>query len=154
MTTAEDDLLYCLLHDVRLGRSLAQIIDPSWLDTRVIAGRILAKVIAEISADGSLSSAEMEDLLDEDEERFVFQKILFQEYEQDPDQNILDLANHCISAMFIRHSRSAEKNLLRNLQSNTSTTLTTTELRNQLKGIRISRNSPPQIFDNELEPQP
>ena len=154
LTTAEDDLLYCLLHDVRLGRSLAQIIDPSWLDTRVIAGRILAKVIAEISADGSLSSAEMEDLLDEDEERFVFQKILFQEYEQDPDQNILDLANHCISAMFIRHSRSAEKNLLRNLQSNTSTTLTTTELRNQLKEIRISRNSPPQIFDNELEPQP
>ena len=36
LTTAEDDLLYCLLHDVRLGRSLAQIIDPSWLDTKVI----------------------------------------------------------------------------------------------------------------------
>ncbi len=154
LTTAEDDLIYCLLHDVRLGRSLAQIINPSWLDTKVTAGRILAKVIAEISADGPLSTAEMENLLEEDDERFLFQNILFQEHDADPDQNILDLANHCISAMFIRHSRSAEKDLLRNLQVNSSTTLSNTELRNQLKEIRISRKSPPQIFENELEPIP
>ena len=33
LTTAEDDLLYCLLHDVRL-KILAQIIDPSCLTQR------------------------------------------------------------------------------------------------------------------------
>ena len=54
LTTAEDDLLYCLLHDVRLGNSVAQVIEPSWLDTKVVAGHILAKVLAEIKADGLL----------------------------------------------------------------------------------------------------
>jgi hypothetical protein len=154
LTTAEDDLLYCLLHDVRLGRSLAQIIDPSWLDTKVVAGRILGKVIAEISADGPLSISEMEELLEEDDERFLFQSILFQENEDDPDQNITELANHCISALFVRQSRFAEKNLLNNLQENTPTSLSTDDLRTQLKEIRISRKSPPQIFDTELEPKP
>jgi DNA primase len=154
LTTAEDDLLYCLLHDVRLGRSLAQIINPSWLDTKVVAGRILGKVIAEISADGPLSISEMEELLEEDDERFLFQSILFQENEDDPDQNITELANHCISALFVRQSRFAEKNLLNNLQENTPTSLSTDDLRTQLKEIRISRKSPPQIFDTELEPKP
>ena len=154
LTTAEDDLLYCLLHDVRLGRSLAQIIDPSWLDTKVVAGRILGKVIAEISADGPLSISEMEELLEEDDERFLFQSIIFQENEEDPDQNIIELANHCISALFVRQSRFAEKNLLKNLQENTPTSLSTDDLRTQLKEIRISRKSPPQIFDTELEPKP
>ena len=154
LTTAEDDLLYCLLHDVRLGRSLAQILDPSWLDTKVIAGRILGKVIAEISADGPLSISEMEELLEEDDERFLFQSIIFQENEEDPDQNIIELANHCISALFVRQSRFAEKNLLNNLQENSSTSLSTDDLRTQLKEIRISRKSPPKIFDTELEPKP
>ena len=30
----EDDLLYCLLHDVRLGNSLAQVIEPRGLTQR------------------------------------------------------------------------------------------------------------------------
>ena len=134
--------------------TLAQIIDPSWLDTKVVAGRILGKVIAEISADGLLSISEMEELLEEDDERFLFQSIIFQENEEDPDQNIIELANHCISALFVRQSRFAEKNLLNNLQENTPTSLSTDDLRTQLKEIRISRKSPPQIFDTELEPKP
>ena len=65
LTTAEDDLLYCLLHDASLGHSLAQVIDPSWLDTKVVAGRILSKILAEIQADGPIKNSQMEDLLEE-----------------------------------------------------------------------------------------
>jgi hypothetical protein len=56
--------------------------------------------------------------------------------------------------LFVRQSRFAEKNLLNNLQENTPTSLSTDDLRTQLKEIRISRKSPPQIFDTELEPKP
>ena len=99
LTTAEDDLLYCLLHDVRLGNSLAQVIEPSWLDTKVVAGHILGKVLAEIAADGPLSVAEMEELLEEDQERFLFQNLLFQN--SDDESDLVDLANQCISALFV-----------------------------------------------------
>ena len=114
--------------------------------TQRFAGRILGKVIAEISADGPLSISEMEELLEEDDERFLFQSIIFQENEEDPDQNIIELANHCISALFVRQSRFAEKNLLNNLQENNPTSLSTDDLRTKLKEIRISRKSPPKIL--------
>ena len=154
LTTAEDDLLYCLLHDVRLGRSLAQIIDPSWLDTKVIAGRILSKILAEVLADGSLSSAEMEELLESDDERFHFQSLLFHESDEESDRELLELANHCIAALFSRHSRISEKNLLNKIQQQEPSKISTSEIRIKLKELRVSRKSPPQISDIELEPNP
>lgn len=153
LTTAEDDLLYCLLHDVRLGSSLAQIIDPSWLDTKVTAGRILGKILAEILADGPLDGNEMEELLESDDERFIFQNLLFQETEEGNDTSVMETANHCISALFAKSSRKAEKKLLSSLNNPNLENPSTTELRSQLKLIRNSRNSPPQIAENELDPK-
>ena len=146
LTTAEDDLLYCLLHDVRLGNSLAQVIEPSWLDTKVVAGRILAKILAEMLADGPLDVSEMQDILEEDEERFIFQNLLYQEPSDDPDYDLINLANQCVSALFLRFTRKSEKILLHKLRETDSNTYNTNELRTQLKEIRISRKSPPQIL--------
>ena len=154
MTTAEDDLLYCLLHDVRLGRSLAQIIDPSWLDTKVVAGRILAKIFAEVLADGSLNTSEMEELLETDEERFHFQSLLFQESDDDSEKEILEISNHCIAVIFSRFSRILEKDLLENLKNFETTSTSNVEIRTKLKEIRTSRKSPPKISEIELEPIP
>ena len=154
LTTAEDDLLYCLLHDVRLGRSLAQIIDPSWLDTKVVAGRILAKIFAEVLADGSLKTSEMEELLETDEERFHFQSLLFQESDDDSEKEILEISNHCIAVIFSRFSRILEKDLLENLKNFETTSTSNVEIRTKLKEIRTSRKSPPQISEIELEPIP
>ena len=139
MTTAEDDLLYCLLHDVRLGSSLAQIIDPSWLDTKVVAGRILAKILAEVLADGSLDSLEMEELLESDDERFHFQSLLFQESDENSDKEILELANHCIAAIFSRFSRIWKKTF-RKSQNFETTSTSNSEIRTKLKEIRTSEN--------------
>jgi DNA primase len=153
LTTAEDDLLYCLLHDVRLGSSLSQIIDPSWLDTKVTAGRILAKILAEILADGPLESSEMEELLEADSERFVFQNLLFQESEEESDTAIMDTANHCIAALFAKNSRKSEKILLSKLQELNHNSSSNTELRAQLKEIRSCRKNPPKILETELDPK-
>ena len=138
------------MHDVRLGRSLAQIIDPSWLDTKVVAGRILAKILAEIHADSSLSSNEMEELLENDDERFVFQNLLFQETDHETQKEILELANHCIAVLFSKYSRRSEKKLLNNLQESNSSTISMTAIRTQLKELRTSRQSPPKILETEI----
>ncbi|HAD20974.1 MAG TPA: DNA primase [Opitutae bacterium] len=146
LTTAEDDLLYCLLHDVRLGNSLAQVIEPSWLDTKVIAGHILAKLLAEITADGPLNVPEMEELLEDDQERFLFQNLLYQN--SDDETDLVDLANQCISAFVKRSSRKTEKKLLHAMQDESSNS---SELRIKLKEIRSSQTNPPQILETELE---
>ena len=76
------------MHDASLGHSLAQVIDPSWLDTKVVAGRILSKILAEIHADGPIKNSQMEDLLEEDDERFVFQNLLYQEHTDEEDSDL------------------------------------------------------------------
>ena len=149
LTTAEDDLLYCLLHDVRLGNSVAQVIEPSWLDTKVVAGHILAKVLAEIKADGLLEVAEMEELLENDQERFLFQNLLYQDTEDEID--LLELANHCISVLFTKHSRKTEKEIFIVLQNEEPSPDLSENLRRQLKEIRNLRNTPPRIANTELE---
>ena len=71
MTTAEDDLLFCILHDKRVASPLAQIFDPTWLNLDVPAGRILAKIISEIKADGPIDENRMEEFLEDDTERNI-----------------------------------------------------------------------------------
>ena len=149
LTTAEDDLLYCLLHDVRLGNSVAQVIEPSWLDTKVIAGHILAKLLAEIKADGLLKVSEMEELLENDQERFLFQNLLYQDTEDEID--LVELANHCISVLFTKHSRKTEKEIFIVLQNEEPSPDLSENLRRQLKEIRNLRNTPPRIANTELE---
>ena len=149
LTTAEDDLLYCLLHDVRLGNSVAQVIEPSWLDTKVVAGHILAKVLAEIKADGLLKVSEMEELLENDQERFLFQNLLYQDTEDEID--LVELANHCISVLFTKHSRKTEKEIFIVLQNEEPSPDLSEKLRTQLKEIRNLRNTPPRIANTELE---
>ena len=142
------------MHDVRLGNSLAQVIEPSWLDTKVVAGRILAKIFAEVLADGSLKTPEMEELLETDEERFHFQSLLFQKSDDDSEKEILEISNHCIAAIFSRFYRILEKDLLENLKNFETTSTSNSEIRTKLKEIRTSRKSPPQISEIELEPIP
>ena len=105
-------------------------------------------------ADGSLDSLEMEELLESDDERFHFQSLLFQESDENSDKEILELANHCIAALFSRFSRILEKDLLNTLQNPESTSISTSDLRTKLKDIRTSRKSPPKISEIELEPIP
>ena len=149
LTTAEDDLLYCLLHDARLGCSLAQIIDPSWLDNKVVAGRILAKLLAEIKADGPMVTTQLEELLESDDERFLFQNLLYQDTSSDQeDDGLADIANQCIGALFLRSSKKSELELLSSLHNPSQDSQLISESRLKLKEIRNSRLSPPQIFAN------
>ncbi len=59
----------------RLPKFLIQL----WLNLNVPAGRILAKIMAEIKADGPVETNRMEEFLEDDTERNVFQHNLFQE---------------------------------------------------------------------------
>ena len=102
------------MHDVRLGNSVAQVIEPSWLDTRSLLGTS-RKNAREIKADGLLKVSEMEELLENDQERFLFQNLLYQDTEDEID--LVELANHCISVLFTKHSRKTEKEIFIVLQN-------------------------------------
>ena len=82
MTTAEDDLLFVLLHDNRVASPLAHIFDPSWLDLKVPSGRVLAKILAETKADGPVEPNRIEEFLEDEDERAAYQNHLYQDVDE------------------------------------------------------------------------
>ena len=80
LTSAEDDLLFCLLHDNRVASPLAQIFDPTWLNLNIPAGRVLAKIMAEIKADGPVEPKRMKHSLKMTAKEMFFIKIFFKKF--------------------------------------------------------------------------
>jgi DNA primase len=145
LTTAEDDLLFCLLHDNRVASPLAQIFDPTWLNLNVPAGRILAKIMAEIKADGPVETNRMEEFLEDDTERNVFQHNLFQEVSSFDENSFLQHANECLLALFIRFIKQQEKKILQDLGKPTQEQDSTNHLHAKLLQLRKYRKNPPQL---------
>ena len=145
LTTAEDDLLFCLLHDNRVASPLAQIFDPTWLNLDIPAGRILAKIMAEIKADGPVEANRMEEFLEDDLERTAFQNNLFQEVSSFDENSFLQHTNECLLALFIRSIKQKEKKILEHLDKPTDRNDSINSLRTQLQQLRTNRKNPPKL---------
>ena len=143
LTNVEDDLLFILLHDDRIAVPLAYLVEPKWLNIQTISGRILAKILAEINADGPIDVGRMQDFLEDDIERKVFHQTLYRQTEQE-SENFIQLANECLSVLFLRSSKEREEKIRSRLKHSEKESALT-ELRNELKEIRKLRNSPPTL---------
>ena len=144
LTNVEDDLLFILLHDDRIAGPLAYLIEPSWLNLQTTAGTILAKIFAEVNADGPMDFRRMEDFLENDQERKVFHHCLYKDHGDEEKDIFLQLANECLSVLFLRSSKEREDKIRAHLRT-AEENATLMELRNELKEIRKLRNSPPTL---------
>ena len=144
LTNVEDDLLFILLHDDRIAGPLAYLIEPSWLNLHTTAGTILAKIFAEVNADGPMDFRRMEDFLENDQERKVFHHCLYKDHGDEEKDTFLQLANECLSVLFLRSSKEREEKIRAHLRA-AEENATLMELRNELKEIRKLRNSPPTL---------
>jgi DNA primase len=144
LTIVEEDLLFVLLHDDRLASPLASTLDISWVDTRPIPGRILAKILSETSAEGAnLSNAQIEDLLEDDQERNAYHRLLIQEIEGGDPELPLRLARQCVQVLFMRNLKQQEEIILKQLTDAEDQPEKLKELSQAIRSIRQKKNSPP-----------
>ena len=144
LTIAEEDLLFVLLHDDRLASPLAHTLDISWVDSRPVSGRILAKILSETHAEGSpLTRSQIEDLLEDDEERDLFHRLVFQEINQSEPGLLLRLARQCVSVLFLRHIKAKETEILSVLNRVEDNSDTVQKLSKELQTLRKLRLNPP-----------
>jgi hypothetical protein len=134
------------LHDNRVASPLAQIFDPTWLNLNIPAGRVLAKIIAEIKADGPIEPNRMEEFLEDDTERSVFQQNLFQEVSSFDDNSFLQHANECLLALFIRFIKNKEKQILEDLRNRDKKEQSSNNLHSKLLQLRKHRENPPKLI--------
>ena len=146
LTIVEEDLLFVLLHDDRLASPLAHTLDMSWVDLRPISGRILAKILSETLAEGSCPTrAQIEELLEEDEERDLFYRLVIQEIDQSEPGLLLRLARQCVSVLFIRHLKLQEDNIFTQLKKAEDNPQKLKQLSQELRAIRQKKTNPPPL---------
>ncbi len=146
LTIVEEDLLYVLLHDDRLASPLANTLDISWVDPHPVSGRILAKILSEtIAENGTLSRSQIEDLLEDDQERDVYHNLLFQEITEDEPGLLLRLAHQCVTVLFMRHLKKQEEAIFDQLKEAENEPEKLNELSKKLRSIRQQRTLPPSL---------
>jgi hypothetical protein len=149
LTIVEDDLLYAVLHDDRLASPLAQILDLALLDLESTSGRILAKILSEVRAEGFSSINQLEELLENDRERSTFQRFLFLDASSHEDIFLPQLVNQCLSVLHFRQTKRFEQSILEQIKDCVDDADKIKALRSQLKKIRSNRNSPPVLILSE-----
>ena len=146
LTIVEEDLLFVLLHDDRLASPLAHTLDMSWVDLRPISGQILAKILSETLAEGSgPTRAQIEELLENDEERDLFYRLVIQEIDQSEPGLLLRLARQCVSVLFLRYLKLQEDKIFTQLKKAEDNPKKLKQLSQELRAIRQKKANPPPL---------
>ncbi len=146
LTTAEDDLLFCILHDKRVASPLAQIFDLTWLNLEIPAGRILAKIMAETKADGPVPENRIVDFLEDDMERTAYHQNYYQEVSSFDENSFLQHTNECLLAIFIRFIKQQERKILLSLRDKQQNKDQSNGLHLKLQKLRQHRQNPPKLI--------
>jgi DNA primase len=89
--TPEQDLLLLVLHREDLGKALSAVLPHEWVDTRVPAGVLLNRFMAEFEHDSWPGRDHLEGLLEAPEERALVASLLFEKPEfEDPAKVALE----------------------------------------------------------------
>ena len=120
------------------SRSTCYLVEPKWLNIQTISGRILAKILAEINADGPIDVGRMQDFLKTTSNGRSFMKHCIDKL----NKNLKTLSSlqmnvcPCFSSQFKR-----KRGKIRSRLKHSEKESALTELRNELKEIRKLRNS-------------
>jgi len=144
LTTAEDDLLLFILHHNEVAASLAQAIQPEWLDITSPSGTILAKALAEIREDNGNGLVSLDEILENDDERNTAYEILSRKPAHDDPVDIHNACNASLQALFNRFFKARENDIRERFANlNPDGVEQLTELRAELASLRSQRKTLP-----------
>ena len=144
LTTAEDDLLLFILHHNEVASSLAQAIQPEWLDITSPSGTILVKALAEIREDNGNGLVSLDEILENDDERNTAYEILSRKPAHDDPVDIYNACNASLQALFNRFFKARENDIRERFANlNPDGTEQLTKLRAELASLRSQRKTLP-----------
>jgi DNA primase len=143
LTTAEYELLMLSFHYENLAPSIAQILDPQWIDTSTWAGRLLNHCLAAHREGIWPGVDQLQELFDTDDERHAVADLRSRPFQtEDPVQAV----NECLKAIFEKHFR-RELSHLKNQAAHTPLTEqeTIATIYSQIKQLQHMLRHPPRL---------
>lgn len=143
LTTVEYQLLFILLNHAELAFKIAEVLNLEWINPETLEGRLLRRILAEFREGHELDTHDLDDLLENDEEKNYIYRILAEKFFY---ENPIREANRCLSKIFVNYLDQRKKEIevaLLNHSNNSPVSLQ--ELYRQRIELRRLRRNPPQL---------
>ena len=92
----EAHLLFLCLHHESLLHGLASHLPHEWIDPSTVSGRVLDRLLAEVAHNGWTGNAQIDQLLETEEEKTLVASLLF---ETAGDDDLIKMANEALRAL-------------------------------------------------------
>lgn len=100
LTQATWELLWLVLHHPEYAHSLSEIIDYEWINTKSPAGRLLARLLAELREGLIEESTQIETLIDSTEDRQLLADIHSRDLQVEEPKEHIEI---CLRQLFRKH---------------------------------------------------
>lgn len=100
LTQATWELLWLVLHHPEYAHSLSEIIDYEWINTKSPAGRLLARLLAELREGLIEESTQIETLIDSTEDRQLLADIHSRDLQVEAPKEHIEI---CLRQLFRKH---------------------------------------------------
>ncbi len=143
LTSVEYQLLFILLNHAELAFKISEVLNPEWIKPETLEGRLLRRILAEFREGHELDTHDLDDLLENDEEKNYIYRILAEKFfYEDPIKE----ANCCLNSIFVNHLNQKKKEIEVALLNHTpNSPVSLQELHRQRIEIRRFRDKPPQL---------
>lgn len=142
LTTAESDLLLIVLHHGELATPIAQVLEASWIDYSIAEGRILGRLIAEISEGLADIVEDPEFLRDTPDDRNTLFSYLADERRFDEPRAVANAGLATLYLRFLRQRLASLDEEIANSGEDNDRLLRLLSDRKTLKKAQLSRQLP------------
>jgi DNA primase len=139
LTQATWELLWLVYHHPEYARAVAEAIDYEWLETTTTAGRILARILAEINEGLLENDASIESLLETNEDQQILAEISLRELEvESPAKQISD----CLKTLCRNHLQKLKQDLEQKVANSDLSEKNRLELMREVRTLRDALSKP------------
>lgn len=142
LTTIEYVLLFLLLHHEELQEHLAQVINPEWINSESVYGRILHRILLQMQEGLWEGVKGTHELLEEDVEKDAFFSILA---EKSKFEEPVTKANQCLKDLFSRFLKDQEDILRKKSEEPGLTSQDSLVIQEDRIKLRSLKKRPPQL---------
>ncbi|NCG08747.1 MAG: DNA primase [Verrucomicrobia bacterium] len=139
LTQATWELLWLVYHHPEHARAVAEAIDYEWLETTSTAGRILARILAEINEGLLENDASIDSLLETNEDQQILAEISLRELEvESPANQISD----CLKTLCRNHLQKLKQDLEQKVANSDLSEKNRLELMREVRTLRDTLSKP------------
>jgi len=142
LTQATWELLWLVSHHPEYGEKLSEIIDYEWINTKLLAGKLLDRILAELKEGLIEDATQIENLIESTAERQLLAEIHLKDLEIENPKAHIEV---CLQSLYKNYLNARKKDLELRITNATASSDEQLSLMREVSKIRKTLANPPKL---------